>query len=280
MVVAVFGMRIVFPLVTVAVLAQISPWQALEMALFNPADYARIMLSAHHEVAAFGGSFLMLVALKYFFDENDEIHWIKMIERPLLKLGKLEAAEVGVVLIVLWFLSHQLPIEAGIKVMGAGIAGVLTFICIDALNTYLKGPDSKENEGHVKVKTTNSLQAHKASLGMFLYLEVLDSSFSFDGVIGAFAVTNNLLIIAIGLGIGAMFVRSLTIMLVEKGTLDNFVFLEHGAFYAIGALAIIMFINVVSEVPDWFTGLIGAVFIGLSIFSSVRHRKAAEKSHS
>src|SRR3546814_2035768 len=61
-------------------------------------------------------------------------------------------------------------------------------------------------------------QVAKAGFGAFLYLEVLDASFSFDGVIGAFALSNNLFIIAIGLGIGAMFVRSMTIFLVKQGT--------------------------------------------------------------
>jgi hypothetical protein len=56
----------------------------------------------------------------------------------------------------------------------------------------------------------------KAGLSLFLYLEVLDASFSFDGVVGAFALSKNIFIIALGLGIGAMFVRSLTIMLVRK----------------------------------------------------------------
>jgi hypothetical protein len=110
-------------------------------------------------------------------------------------------------------------------------------------------------------------------MGMFLYLEVLDASFSFDGVVGAFAITNNLFIIMIGLGIGAMFVRSLTIMLVEKGTLSEFRYLEHGAFYAIGILAIIMFANTIFHIPEVITGLIGAAFIGLSLWSSIRYNQ-------
>ncbi|HMN70189.1 MAG TPA: DUF475 domain-containing protein, partial [Bdellovibrionales bacterium] len=119
----------------------------------------------------------------------------------------------------------------------------------------------------------------KASAAMFLYLEILDASFSFDGVIGAFALTNNLFIIAAGLGIGAMFVRSMTIMLVEKETLNEFAFLEHGAFYAIGALAMMMMLDIFIHIPEVVTGLIGAVIIVLSIWSSVRHaRKHGRKT--
>ena len=68
-----------------------------------------------------------------------------------------------------------------------------------------------------------------------IYLEILDASFSFDGVIGAFALSSDIFIIMIGLGIGAMFVRSLTLYLVEKKTLAEFIYLEHGAHYAIFA---------------------------------------------
>jgi hypothetical protein len=71
-----------------------------------------------------------------------------------------------------------------------------------------------------------------------------------------------------------MFVRSLTIMLVDKGTLTAYRFLEHGAFYAIGALAAVMFIGTVAEVPEVVTGLIGAAFIGLSFWSSIRYNRA------
>ena len=95
--------------------------------------------------------------------------------------------------------------------------------------------------------------------GISIYLEVLDASFSFDGVIGAFALTHNLFIIAIGLGIGAMYVRSMTIMLVERGTLAEYRFLEHGAFYAIIALSVIMFVQPLMHIPEVITGLVGAV---------------------
>jgi hypothetical protein len=82
------------------------------------------------------------------------------------------------------------------------------------------------------------------------------------------------LIIAIGLGIGAMFVRSLTLMLVDRRTLNEFIYLEHGAFYAIAALAIIMLIDLFIPVPEVVTGLIGVAIIGLSLLSSIRHNRA------
>ncbi len=120
----------------------------------------------------------------------------------------------------------------------------------------------------------------KSGAASFLYLEVLDASFSLDGVIGAFALTNNLFVIALGLGIGAMFVRSFTIMLVDKWTLTEYRYLEHGAFWAILALASLMLVGSLTHIPEVFTGLIGALLIGLSVISSVRlNRRSGTDSH-
>lgn len=264
--IAVFGMRLVFPLLIVCISAAVGPIEALKIATFEPARYAEMMLAVHHEVAAFGGSFLALVSLKYFFDQNKEVHWIAWIERPLAQLGRLEAIGVAVVLVGLWFLSRTLDPVEGFAVLQAGVAGIIVFVMVEAVGEFLKAPDG----GKV-------IDANRASLGMFLYLEVLDASFSFDGVIGAFAITNHLWLIAIGLGIGALFVRSMTIMMVEKGTLDEFRYLEHGAFWAVGALAAIMFIGLHYHVPEVITGCIGIAFIGWSLWSSLQYRKRDQK---
>jgi hypothetical protein len=103
----------------------------------------------------------------------------------------------------------------------------------------------------------------------FMYLEILDASFSFDGVIGAFAISSNIFIIMIGLAIGAMFVRSLTVYFVVHKTLAKFVYLEHGAHYAIGFLALVMFLKVIYHVPEWITGTIGISLIAASFFHSI-----------
>jgi uncharacterized protein len=119
--------------------------------------------------------------------------------------------------------------------------------------------------------------AGKAAFFLFLYLEVIDASFSFDGVIGAFAITNDIFEMALGLGIGAMYIRSLTVFLVRKGTLDDYVYLEHGAHYAIGALAVILLVTIKYEINEVITGLVGVVLIGASYWSSVvRNRREAQ----
>jgi len=262
--IAVFGMRIVFPLVIVAIIAKINPWAALVLSATQPDEYSRIIESAHVTVAAFGGAFLIMVGLKHFFDQEKEVHWIPFVERPMTYVGRVEAVGIGLVLLGMWTIGHWLPEHERYEFLVAGIFGLVTFIAVDGISAVLDPVDVVAGA------------ATRSGAAAFLYLEVLDASFSFDGVIGAFALSNNLFIIAIGLGIGAMFVRSLTIMLVEKGTLTEYRYLEHGAFYAIIALGVIMFLKTIMHVPEAITGLIGAAFIGVSFWHSVRANKRGD----
>jgi hypothetical protein len=255
MLVAVFGMRLVFPLAIVGVVGHLGPWQVVTLALEQPAEYARVLTAAHHEVAAFGGTFLMMVFWKYFMDANKHEHWLAVVEAPLTRLGQIEAVEAALTLLILIGFSSQLEGAHRVEFIVAGIYGLVTFVLAKGLGTLLGGEGGE--------------QLIRQGVGGFLYLELLDASFSFDGVIGAFAMSNNLFVIALGLGAGAMFVRSFTLLLVEKGTLDTYRYLEHGAFWAIGALAAIMFISVSVEVPEVVTGLLGAALIAASLLSSV-----------
>lgn len=260
--IAVFGMRVVFPIVIVMVAASLGPVDAVRLALSDPAEYQRIVSDAHIGLMGFGGAFLGMVGLKFFFDADKEHNWIHVIERPLAKVADIEAISIGLVLAGTWATSTMLADADALTFIIAAIGGLLTYLAVEIVNHVLEPP------------TPSSGDVAKAGFGAFLYLEVLDASFSFDGVIGAFALTNNLIIIAIGLGIGAMFVRSMTIFLVRKGTMSEYRYLEHGAFYAILALAVIMYINTFAHIPEVITGLIGAVLIGLAFWSSVRANRA------
>lgn len=261
MLIAVFGMRVIFPLIIVSLAGHVNPWSALMMATFEPQKYADLMLTAHVPVTAFGGAFLFMLSLKYFFDTNKDVHWIKLIEEPLTKLGKMEAIESALTLLLIYFTSKSLPTADQFTYVTSGIMGIITYIFVDGIGAFLEEPDEKQ-------------ALARSGLSLFLYLEVLDASFSFDGVVGAFAISNNLFLIAIGLGVGAMFVRSLTIYLVEKKTLTEFRYLEHGAFYAIWSLSFIMLFDTLLHFPEWITGLIGAVLILLSFLSSLRYKKS------
>ncbi len=265
MLVAVFGMRLVFPLAIVAFTTDLSIYQSGVLALNNPTEYSKLLLSHHAEVAAFGGMFLMLVFLSFVFDQEKDIHWLHWIEEKLATLGKVDAVAIFVALAALLGSLSLVPEHETVKVLLAGVWGVVVYVGVNVLSAFLE--DEEEHDPAI------GDMVKKGSVGAFLYLEILDASFSFDGVIGAFAITNDVIIIMLGLTIGAMFVRSLTIFLVEKGTLDQFIFLEHGAHYAIGALSVIMLLSMKYEVPELVTGLIGVAFIGWSILSSIQHSK-------
>ncbi|MFC4256239.1 DUF475 domain-containing protein [Altererythrobacter xixiisoli] len=265
--IAVFGMRIIFPLAIVAIAAKMGPIDAVILAASDPARYEEIITGAHIGISGFGGAFLAMVGLTFFLDEDKDVHWIGMIERPFSDLSKISGLAIGLVLLALYLLSRSLSPSDAMTFITSGIFGLLIYIAVQSVGALL------EQEGEEGVGDAVTGTVVKSGLASFLYLEVLDASFSFDGVIGAFALSNNLFIIALGLGIGAMFVRSMTIMLVEKGTLAEYRFLEHGAFYAIIALAAIMLMSVQFHIPETITGLIGAALIGISLYASLLHKR-------
>ena len=273
--IAVFGMRIVFPLAIVAIAGHVGPIDAVRMAATDPATYQRLLTGAHTGIAGFGGAFLAMVGLTFFLDEEKELHWVGWVERPLQTLAKVSGLAIALVLLALFAVSRLLPAADAMTYLVAGIFGLVAYVAVDALGDVI-GSDGEGEDGADAAGSAAAAAVAKAGFGAFLYLEMLDASFSFDGVIGAFALSNNLFVIGLGLGIGAMFVRSMTVMLVERGTLAEYAFLEHGAFYAILALAVIMLASARFEVPDTVTGLVGAGLIGLAFWSSVRHKGELE----
>jgi hypothetical protein len=179
-------------------------------------------------------------------------------------MGKMESISILVALIVLALANYLVPEEQRHTLLLSGLTGIILFVAVNSLDVFFEN----EEEGEAIVNT-----AKRSGVMGFIYLEILDASFSFDGVIGAFAITQDIVIIMLGLTIGAMFVRSMTIYLVKKGTLDEYVFLEHGAHYAIGVLAFIMLISIVHHVPEIVTGLTGVAFIVVSLYSSIKYKK-------
>lgn len=268
--IAVFGMRFLFPLLVVAIFAKLNILAVLNMALNDVHEYAHYLELTHAPIVAFGGAFLLMLFMDYFTEKNKEVHWIKPIEDKLQKLSKIRGICTLVTLVVLGLLMLKLPENIRQSVFTSGISGIITYLIIDGVAEWLE----KRQEERAKL-CADTIKC--SGLVGFLYLELIDASFSLDGVLGAFALSQDILIITIGLFIGAMFVRSLTIMLVEKKTLDQFLYLEHGAHWAIGTLAILMFVSTFHEVPEVITGLLGLLFIILSLVSSIMHNKKVEK---
>lgn len=268
-VVAVFGMRLVFPVLIVAFAADLGLFQVAEMALTDTDQYSRYLHDAHPFIAAFGGTFLLLVAFSFLFDDARDVYWLGRLEQKIQDLGKIDAIAITLSLLFLLITYQLVPPSHQKDVLLGGILGIFLYGLVSSLDTFFES-EADDQEGTDLIKKSGAMS--------FIYLEILDASFSFDGVIGAFAITRNIVIIMLGLGIGAMFVRSLTVMLVNRGTLDEYVFLEHGAHYAIGILAVIMLITTHTPIPEVFTGLIGAALIVLSVFSSIQHRNAESAS--
>lgn len=278
--IAVFGMRILFPLVIVGVTTGLNPLQAWNLAMeggdiATEGTYANILHAAHPQIAGFGGIFLLMLFLDFIFEERD-IKWLSWIERPLAKIGGIDYAAVIVSSAALLAVSSQMGDNAA-TVLIAGIAGMITYLLVNALGSYFENRLEADEE-KTRISGVTKLVG-KAAFFSFLYLEVLDASFSFDGVIGALAISTDPIIIALGLGlIGAMFVRSITIYLVRKGTLNDYVYLDHGAHWAIGALATLLIVSIITPVPEIVIGLIGIVLIAASFIASVvRNKRVARE---
>ncbi len=265
--IAVFGMRFLFPILVVSIFAKTDMFTVANIALTDSQKYANYLHQTHAPIVTFGGMFLIMLFLYYFFNHEKNVHWIKFIEAPLAHLDHIRGIEIIISLFILLLLQYVIPAQLKMPVIISGIAGIITFLLIDGLSHFL--------ERHEQISLakcgTNAIQC--TGLVSFIYLEMIDASFSLDGVLGAFALSSDVVIITIGLAIGAMFVRSLTLMLVETKTLTKFIYLEHGAHWAIGALAVIMLITTVKEIPEVVTGLIGLVFISAALIASVVHNK-------
>ncbi|GAA5045979.1 DUF475 domain-containing protein [Nocardia callitridis] len=287
--IAVFGMRLVFPLAIVWITAGLNPVDAFDLALNPPAgdapyfpdgsaSYETLLTDAHPQIAAFGGMFLAMLFLNFIFEER-EITWLSWLEKPLAKAGQLDMISVlvagGGLILAAEFIA---PDENRSTVLIAGLLGLLTYIAVDGLGSLFH---TEEYEEHPSGGPSQLVKATgKAGFFLFLYLEVLDASFSFDGVIGAFAITSDPILIALGLGlIGAMFVRSITVYLVRKGTLSEYVYLEHGAHWAIGALAVILLVSIGVHINEVITGLVGVAFIGAAFISSIIRNKREGDNH-
>jgi hypothetical protein len=295
--IAVFGMRLIFPLLVVGIAAHLGPVEAIQLALEKgdphvPGTYGYILLEAMPQIAAFGFTFLLMLFLDFAFEDRD-IKWLRWLEAPLARVGKLDQLSVVITGTTLFVIATTLAKDPAI-ILASGLLGLVTYIAVNGLGNVIKktgGIDEETSEelpegiygAAVNPKSGPSDLAKatgKAGFFLFMYLEVLDASFSFDGVIGAFAITSDPIIIALGLGvIGAMAVRSITIFMVRQRTLEAFVYLEHGAHWAIGALAVILLLASVGiHVDEIITGLLGVGFIVAAYISSVIRNKRLEKT--
>jgi hypothetical protein len=255
-VIAIIGMRILFPLLIVMFGAHLSMREVIDEALHHPSIYSRHVSAARNAISAFGGGFLLTLAFYFLFDDNRQELWLKNLERQLQRLGGsfwLPPALVAVLVIVIGFLSNDTS-----QVLRLGLIGVLSYTLLKVLVDIM---------GKMTPSGTKVYVGWSAFMA-FIYLEILDAAFSFDSVLGAFAITDKVILIAVGLGVGAIWVRSLTVFMVKRGTLLTYKYLEHGAHYAILVLAVALLTSIFYNVPNAVTGIVGIGFIAASFYTS------------
>ncbi len=263
--IAVFGMRFLFPIIVVALFSGLTVYAVTMLALYDVDRYAYYLHEVHAPLVTFGGAFLMMIFFSYFFNKEKDCHWISCIEAPMLKLNCIKYIDVVLSMISLMILQKFIPEEQKLSVIMAGFTGIVLYLVIDSVSNFLE----------LIAERKAAIMGGTAKLGFigFLYLELIDASFSLDGVLGSFAISKDIIIISIGLAIGAMFVRSLTIFMVDMKTLKQYLYLEHGAHWAIGFLAVIMYISTRVEIPEVITGGVGLVIVSAAFISSIVHNK-------
>lgn len=259
--IAVVGMRLLFPILLVALTAHLHWTEVVHVALNDPLTYAHYIGVAHPAISAFGGGFLIILALYFFFNKNKDVHWLK-IEPHMKNVGHWSVPPI-IAFVILGILSILPANHHTIETIQIGSIGIGVYIAIQAL-LWLVG----------KIVNIDTMKATEltglAAFTSFFYLEILDASFSFDGVLGAFALTTDVILIAVGLGIGAFWVRSITIFMVRRRTLESLIYLEHGAHYAVAFLALTMLVGIMYAIPDFVTGIGTIVIIGISFVASKR----------
>lgn len=258
---AVFVVRFFVPLLIVGITAHASISSVVSLALNEPHKYAEFLHQAAPAINAFGGSFLLLIALSYFIDYEKKTHWLPWLEEKLGKLGKFD--NVTTLIMLLASIGLYLTVSPEHHA-----AALLAAICAMALHAALELVDAifeQQGRAHLAKKVKTGV----AGFVGFMYLQVLDASFSLDGVIGAFALTSSVFLIMAGLGAGAVWVRAMTVHLVRTQALNKYVYLEHGAHWAIAFLGAIMWLKLYHvEPPEWLVGSLGLAFIIAAILWS------------
>ena len=262
--IAVFVVRFLVPIIIVMLTSGLGFMEVVNLALNDAENYGKTLHDAAPTIDAFGGTFLIMIGISYFMDRKKDIHWLRTVEKYLARAGNYETLKVFVMLAAAMALYFTVDDAHKTTVLIASILGTLLHLGLELFGTFFE-----KRQGVSTGKLVGM-----AAFGAFMYLEVLDASFSLDGVIGAFAITNEIALIIAGLGAGAIWVRSLTVYLMKSGTLSKYRYLEHGAHWAILALGVIMFVKLYQvNPPEWLTGSLGLIVISIAVISSIIEQK-------
>jgi uncharacterized protein len=227
----------------------LGPIQSLTATFSNdPRVLASIEYSAPILLAG-GGTFLVFLFFHWLFLEDKEFGLPH--ESFFLRQGVWFYAVVSILLTALvWFALKMNPVMA----FGTVVGSTAFFI------THGFKQNAEASEEGLKNST-------RSDISKVLYLEVIDATFSIDGVLGAFAFTLAVPLILIGNGLGAAVVRQLTV-----GNVDNikkYKFLKNGAMYSILVLGTIMLLDAFGvHVPQWLSPVVTFVVIGYFFWRS------------
>jgi uncharacterized protein len=263
--IAVFGMRLVFPILIVSIATGIGVPDTIDQAFGDKEAYAQNVEKAAPLIGGFGGAFLLMVALNFLLDRDREVLWLTPLERPLRSAGRIRGLSVAITALAVVATAMLVGGDGRTDVLIAGAVAIVVNVAVRAAAKLL---ESRMGDGE---EATGA-----AGLALFLYLELLDASFSLDGVLGAFAISTDIVIIALGLGAGALYIRSLTVYLVRHESLAQYRYLRHGAHWAILVLAVILFVSTEKHVPEWLTGTVGLGTIAAAFASSVAYNRRRE----
>ena len=205
-----------------------------------------------------GGSYLFLVFLAWLFLEEKKC--VFLVEKFIHRQGVWFYAIASIfTTMVVYFAVNINPMLAL-----AATIGVSAFFITDG---FKKNAEEKEKE---------LMSGNMSAWSKILYLEVLDASFSIDGVIGAFAFTMSIPLIILGNGLGAVIVRQLTIKGIDS--ISKYAYLKNGAMYSIGFLGTLMTLESFgNEHPFWLAPLFTVSLLGFFMFLSVKELKKSEK---
>jgi uncharacterized protein len=258
---SVFLVRFLLPLVIVWISVPNIAFPDLFLAFTGQSEVAASAIEAQKPVIlTFGGVFLMYLYFHWLFlEKKDRLYFERFLED---KHGVWFFAFAAIILVIIIYLAR-----ANSMMMLAASVGSATFFIIYGLRETAESTEKNLVGG----------QAHLSDMSKFVYLEVLDATFSFDGVIGAFAFTINLLLILIGIGIGAIVVRELTIKGID--TVARYKYLKNGAMTSIGFLGFFMIIEAFGvELPSFAPIAVTLLLVGVAFYISkqVLKKQAAQ----
>jgi hypothetical protein len=255
---AVFLVRGVLPLLIVWITAPgVTLWEATKATFGSDPLAARAMEESAYILLVGGGMFLLLLYFHWLFLEKKEPYFVPdRLVKP--KHGIWFFAIAALLLVGVLWMTRDRPLA----MLAAATGNAVFFI----LYGFRQMAEQQEHE----------LERGGSDLAKLMFLEVLDLSFSIDGIFGAFAFTTNVGLILIGNGVGAIVVRELTIKGIDR--VNKYRWLKNGAMTSIGFLGTFMILESLGlHLPEWLPTVSTLVIVGTAFWSSHRHLKREEK---